>query len=568
MLSRPLAALALVFVCLDVAAVARPRAGAPRPDVVAFVNVNVVPMDAERVLPAHTVLVRGGRVWKVGPTAEVRVPRGAAVVDGGGTRYLMPGLADMHTHADQTEDMLLYVANGVTTILNMGSASGAFVDRVRHDVDAGRRIGPHAFVGFWVDGSPETNGFVAKTPAEGVAAVDYAKAHGYEFLKVYSFLSRDTFEAMAKEARRIGLPVVGHGVHAVGLEDAFAAGQVMVAHGEEYIYTYFDNKIDRARIPAAAEMTRAAHVFVTPNLSAYAAISAQWGKPEQVRAFLAATETRYMRPENRAQWASSDYVRREGNLDGRLEFLEELTRAFRDAGVPLLVGTDSPSIPGVPAGYSIHDELRLLVASGLTPYEALAAATRVPGEFIARTVPSADPFGTVAVGKRADLLLLDRDPLADVAAVRDPAGVMVRGRWLARSDLAAALDAQALGFERDAEAEAAFRARAAKEGVPAAVAAYRTRLAAGAERPLREGTLNVMGYELLGANKTSEAVAVFALAVELYPRSGNTYDSLGEAYMKAGNARLAVENYRRSLALDPQNRNAVAMLKKLGARAT
>ncbi|HEY3644928.1 MAG TPA: amidohydrolase, partial [Gammaproteobacteria bacterium] len=135
----------------------------------AFVGVNVVPMDSDRVLRGQMVLVQDGRITAIG--SKLAVPAGAQVIDGHGTAYLSPGLADMHTHADTSEDMQVYLANGVTTVLNMGEASNEFNAQVRPAVNAGKLPGPHIYAGFLVDGTQEYGHFIVTTPAEARALV-------------------------------------------------------------------------------------------------------------------------------------------------------------------------------------------------------------------------------------------------------------------------------------------------------------------------------------------------------------------------------------------------------------
>ena len=226
----------------------------------------------------------------------------------------------------------------------------------------------------------------------------------------------------------------------MGLRGGLAAGQVMVAHAEEYIYTEFGNRADSARAPGAASFTRAAHAFVIPNLSAYEVITEQWGKPSQVDAFLRAPSAAYLSPRRRQQWRDADYVSRFGSLGRKIDFLRWFTKVLSDSGVPLLLGTDAPGIPGMAPGFAIHEDLRNMILAGLTPYQALVAGTRAPGEFIWRYVPRAERFGIVAGGYRADLILVNENPLRDVTTLKAPVGVMVRGRWLGAAVLRRALD--------------------------------------------------------------------------------------------------------------------------------
>src|SRR5579883_1412028 len=213
------------------------RADAPPPKTTAFVHVNVVPMDRERVLRDQTVLVRGDRIVAVG--RNLAVPGDAMRVDGHGKAWLSPGLADMHTHSQTKEELAVYLANGVTTVLNMGDARAAFVGRTVPAVNRGEVPGPHVYAGFLVDGSPAYGGFVIHTAEDARAFARLAKVNGYDFIKVYVDLSPEAFSALAEEGPRLGLPLIGHGVRAVRLEHQLEQGQVLVAHLEEFFYTFF-----------------------------------------------------------------------------------------------------------------------------------------------------------------------------------------------------------------------------------------------------------------------------------------------------------------------------------------
>lgn len=263
-------------------------------------------------------------------------------------------------------------------------------------------------------------------------------------------MSPAVFAAIVAEARKQGMAVIGHGVRAVGLPKALFEGQVMVAHAEEFLYTAFANRTDRDLIPGVAAETLRSGAYVTPTLAMYEAILKQWGRPEQVRLYLQDRRARFMTPNVRGDWLNAQYAtaaRQANSDDPILAFLREFTKALHDKGVPLLTGTDSPAVPGMYPGYSIHDELRALVEAGLTPYDALSAATRVPGEFIAKTVPSAQRFGNVALGFRADLLLVEGDPVSSLDVLRNPLGVMKAGRWLTRAQLTGLLEDRESKYE-------------------------------------------------------------------------------------------------------------------------
>lgn len=412
--------------------------GAPlaaQPTVTAFVHVNVLPMDSEQALRGQTVLVSDGRVQAIGP--RVRVPEGARIVDGGGSAWLLPGLADMHVHVGTRDELALLLANGITTALDMGEAPNAMVGRTRAAVARGDVPGPRLFVALAVDGSPRYGHLVVATPEAARWAVRLAKANGYDFIKVYNNLSPEAFAALVAEGREVGLPVVGHTVESLGLERQIAGGQVMVAHLEEFIYSFFrlPEGADPNAAPADSEIPRAVDYLrrtgtvVTADLATYQTIAAQRGRQGVVDAWLREPEARYLAPNDRIAWRNSGYVRREGSLDARAAFLARFVDALADAGIPLIAGTDAPTIPGLASGFALHRDLAALEAAGLSHYQVLATATRGPGAFIAATHPDAERFGTIAAGQRADLLLVATNPLDDLATLQRPLGVMAGGRW-------------------------------------------------------------------------------------------------------------------------------------------
>jgi Amidohydrolase family len=423
------------------------RGESPPQGSIAFVDMNIIPMDQERVLRHQTLLVKNGVILALGPSDSVKVPDDAKRVAGEPDDYLVPGLADMHVHVQQEDDLSLYVANGVTTLLHMGNAPTGFVTGVPRDIAAGKLVGPRMFFGFLVDGSDEYGFFFVTQPEEAHGLVRLAKTNGYAFIKVYNHISAPVFDALVDEGRKLGMAVIGHGVLAVGLPEALFRGQIMVAHGEEFIYTAFHDKVDQSKIAAVVSETRRSNAYVTPNLSAFEVIANQWGKPEVLAAFLKDPKARNMTPSQRLGWTHSRYVTRKGSIDDHLIFLRIFTKALSKAGVPLLTGTDSPSIPGMYPGYSEHEDLRTLVEAGLTNYEALSAATRVPGEFIHKFVPEAPTFGTLKVGLRGDAVLVSGNPLESLEKLRSPKGVLADGRWFSAADLSTLLERHRKAFD-------------------------------------------------------------------------------------------------------------------------
>lgn len=455
---------AMVLAILLISFICAAHAAEPAP-VTAFVDVNVVPMDRERVLRGQTVLVVGDRIEAVGPVASVAVPADARRIEGGGTAWLLPGLVDMHTHLMSAEDAALYLAAGVTTVLQMGGEGRVdpvpVLRALLRDAQS-----PQLFFALMVDGAtPQSGGWPVTSVEQARFAAQVAKDRSYDFIKVYNGVTSGQFDALVDEGRKLGLPVIGHGARDVGLPAALFRGQVMVAHLEEFLYTTLRGKPDDARIGEIAADVRRSGAYVTPNLSFIEAIIRQWGDPEERARMFAHPLVPYLSPYTRWMWASPrrNYAAQTGGRAGwnaQFAFLQRLTLEMHRQGVPLLAGTDTPILPGLLPGIGLVEELRTLTEAGLTPWEALATATRNPGEFFARYVPQAQPLGRIEPGLRADLLLLGADPTRGVDALRTPLGVMKAGRWRSAEELRAGLEANRKAMDpvlRDAYGEGSRR---------------------------------------------------------------------------------------------------------------
>jgi imidazolonepropionase-like amidohydrolase len=421
---------------------------------VAFVNVTVVTMGQEEALPAQTVVIRNGRIAEIGPADRVDVPSDARRIQGTG-KFLMPGLIDSHFHLqgnDAADRQLLQilVANGVTSILNL-HGTPSILD-LRGRVASREVLGPTIYSsGPYISDAPRWQ----PEADEVERLVLEQKRAGYDLIKTHGDFSREAFRRLCAVARREGIKVIGHAPRNLGVEAIFEEHMGAVAHSEEFLYVYFflgapdlsQADLDtrqwfmenaETRIPALASATAKAGTWVVPNLVAYKMIVDQ-GK--DLASVLARPETKYVPPDVMADWqpGRNRYDRKYADemaehMTWRLALLTKLTGAFRQAGVRMMAGTDAP-IPGVVPGFSLHDEMKLLVAAGLTPYETLRTATANPAEFLGRS----GEFGTVTAGARADLLLLNANPLRDVANAAQRAGVMVRGRWLTENELQAML---------------------------------------------------------------------------------------------------------------------------------
>ncbi len=438
--------LRFVYLCLFATLAAAPAAQ-PAGQVVAFTSVNVVPMDRETVLPDQTVVVRDGRVADIGPAARVSVPKDAVRVDGRG-KFLMPALAEMHAHVpggnasdEQIERVLfLYAANGIGTIRGMLGHPRHLALRER--IAKGELWAPRLYTS-----GPSFNGNTARTIDVATAMVREQKAAGYDFLKIHPGVPRPVMDAVAAAAAEVGLFFAGHVPADVGLTRALELRQRTIDHLDGYIEAiardgapasqWFGvnlmDHVDESRVPALVRATKAAGTWMVPT-----EILLESTTSDEDPALMSKwPEMRHASPQQIASWIDT---KRKMMADvpsaNRARFIQvrrRLLKALHDAGVPFLLGSDAPQMWNVP-GFSIHRELQVLVASGLTPYQALASGTRNVADFLG----ALDSTGTVAAGKRADLVLLEANPLADVSNTSRIAGVMLGGRWMDR----AALDAR------------------------------------------------------------------------------------------------------------------------------
>jgi len=439
-------------------------AGGTAQNTIAITHVSVIDVASGATRPDNTVLVTGNRITYAGPAASAKIPSGATVVDGRG-KFLIPGLWDMHVHGfvwvfSEFAGPLM-IANGVTGARDMGW----YIDttlRWRSDIAAGREIGPRLVAGARVDGAVNKARFVAHvvTEEDGVRAVDTLArrkdgSRRADFIKTYSWVPRAAYFGIAREAKKLGVPFAGHVPYSVSVIEASDAGERSIEHEDDLMRacTARDSLL-RARfgdttdsepdqldmIKAQARLIRAFydparcksviatlarnHTWVTPTLVVYQpyahAFDSASTHPEWSKYVPGLVQGGWLHKSARVTPADSMVVRSYFSFDR--------TRDLKDAGVKLLAGTDMPQAFVYP-GFSLHEELELLVRSGLTPLEALRAATYNPAEFLG----ALDSLGTVTQGKVADLVLLDANPLTDIRNTRRISAVIANGRLFDRA---------------------------------------------------------------------------------------------------------------------------------------
>jgi cytosine/adenosine deaminase-related metal-dependent hydrolase len=546
----------------------------------AIVHVHVIPMDRERVLDDQTVIISGGKIEQMGPASSVKVPSTAKQIDGKG-KYLIPGLTDAHVHLYSTIEFPLYLANGVTTVFNLDGRPAHLL--WRKQVASGELLGPTIFTTGPIFGRPHK-------PEEAARLVDEQADAGYDAVKVFNQVSKAEFPALIAEAKRRNLLLMGHISRDAGFDLTVKSGQ-SIAHLDEFLYTYFnpqhdDNNdhvvLDDSRVGALVKETAESGVYVIPTLSTYATTVQQ---ATDLADFLKNPALQYL-----PSWALEAYepahnrfkngtsTEQAARMRAALIFQRKLVKALFDAGVPLMVGTDAPDV-GPMAGFGIHDELQELVNDGLTPYQALRAATVVPSQYFRNS----GELGTIEAGRRADFVLLDQNPLINIANTHSISGVMLRGRWLSKEELAknvAAIPAAYKQEERQVETDLASYPLAAEQYLAehdplrtlenaVVVRLYRSqgqekfhqiilnmRKANPKSRVASEAGVNALGYNFLADKRYADAIAILRMNTEDFPNSANTYDSLAEALEKSGDVKSATAMYARALEIDPKYVNA------------
>jgi imidazolonepropionase-like amidohydrolase len=430
---------ALATVLVTGALLAFHRSAAQPAAQLAFTNVSVVPMDSPRVLADHTVIVANGRITALGPGSATPVPDGAMRVDGRG-KYLMPGLAEMHGHVPATtapkdfvDDVLfLYVANGVTTVRGMQGAPGQLA--LREAVQRGDLVAPNLYLA-----GPGFSGTSIRTPEEAAARVLEQKNEGWDLLKVLGGLSVEAYTSMTRAAKEVGIPFGGHVPSAVGVTRALEMGQVTFDHLDGYAEQLdgVTKPIDEQALQDLVARTKRAGAWVVPTLVVWETLRG----PVTLDSRTTLPELRYMPRATVEQWTKSLGNRLstpQFNAGEAKQYIENRLRilwTLHAAGAGILLGSDAPQQFNVP-GFSIHREMKRMTDAGMSTYDIIKSGTSTVGQHFR----AQDEFGTVAVGKRADLILLDANPLEDLAHIQRQAGVMVRGRWLPQSEIQTRLD--------------------------------------------------------------------------------------------------------------------------------
>jgi imidazolonepropionase-like amidohydrolase len=570
-------------------------------NVLAFIHATVIDATGGPVQPDATVVIANERIVAVGKSAELHPPTNATVVDATG-KFLIPGLWDMHVHWYDQDYLPLFIANGVTGIRIMWGMP--VHHQWRKEIEQGTLLGPRLLLASAIIDGPKPfwpGSIAVSNAAEGQKAVQQERQNGADFIKVYSSLPRDAYFAIAHEADKEGIPFVGHVPHSISVKEASEAGQKSIEHLDGILSACSSHEAD---LRAMAQETLATNLSSNKSihdanpgrqrtlfmLQTFSATKAEalfaefktnhtWQCPTLTvlhnivflddPTLAADSRLKYIPGELKSIWnpetggdARFVNLTPEDFALGKKVFQKqlELVGALQRAGVEILAGTDTGNPYCLP-GFGLHDELGLLVKAGLTPMEALQTATRNPARFMGRE----KDLGTIEPGKLADLVLLNDNPLSDIANTRKIANVVYGGKLFTRTALDDMLTRveKLTGNSRASIAGVLFKTIRDKN-IEAAIRQYHQLKSSAADRyDFSEPELNYLGYQLMSMKRIKEAIQILKLNADAYPQSANVYDSLGEAYLNDGDNRLAAENYAKSLQLDPENHGTMEKLKQL-----
>ena len=469
----------------------------PVSDARAFVGVDVLPIDGRGRQRDQTIVIRGGRVVRIGPSRSTPLPPGARVLASGPDLTVVPGLIDMWARVEDEHELIRHLAAGVTTLRIVDGRPALLA--VRERVLRGELPGPELLIG--------APALLARfTPEEAVAAVEAGAAAGYDFVSADRDLSAEVWLAAAARARELGIPFAGVRPRGLDLGVALANAPWTIDHLETLVGE-----------PDLVEHLAGAEIAVTPLVASFATwitASSQRGKW-----ILDELALRDVSPILRTLWSPSAHALQRGLPYGELKRHSRSSQAqcaalpvLDAAGVPLLAGSDAIAC-FVHPGQGLHRELAAFVEAGLSTERALRAATVTPGRVLAPLLGEAR--GRVELGGVADLILVEGDPLADPRVLERPLGTMVAGRWYRRGELEAALGAARETYRREAAFVEAVAVRRPHGPTLAEVLAG----AELRELDLRESTVHRMAQLLLhpGIARVEDAATLHEFASRRWP---------------------------------------------------
>src|SRR5215469_10683155 len=586
--------LTLLFLLSPLICLGNHQAPSAPPSLV-LTHVTIIDTTGAATKPDMTVVIIGDRIAEIGKSETIRPAKNADTVNAAG-KFLIPGLWDMHVHWYDKDYLPLFMANGVTGVRQMFGAPEHY--QWRKEIEAGQLVGPHMLIASpIVDGpKPVWPGSIAVSNAsEGRQAVVEIKQSGSDFVKVYSLLSRDAYFAIADESKKQGIPFEGHVPDSISVEEASSAGQKTIEHLTGIVAACSSREAELRRSAQEAEDQPASARFAGPKYRERQELSLDTYRPERAEAlfrelkknqtwqcptltvlrswaysddpsFTNDPRLKYIPRDIAASWdPKADIFLKAKTADdwvlSRKVFSKELeiVGAMQRAGVEIMAGTDTLN-PYCFPGFSLHDELGLLVQAGLTPMQALQAATLNPARFLGRE----GDFGTIAESKIADLVLLDANPLDDIGNTRKISAVVFNGKLLSRASLDGMLARIEVLASRKPVGDVLLQT-IREQSVEAAIKQYYDlKKVEPTTYDFGEGALSDLAERLEEKKQIKEALRILQLNVEVNP-SSYTYDSLGEACTSASDKDCALKSFRKALELSPNDLNAIKSLKKLNA---
>lgn len=414
-------------------------------------EVTVISMIDSVPRPGQTVVIQDGRITAIGPVGRVSIPDGATVMPVPRGAFVLPGLADMHVHSFDRSELVMYLANGITTIRNLHGIPRHLV--WRDSLAQHHWRGPRLLTsGPILDGDPPTRGtnVVLKDSAQAVEEVAREAKLGYDYIKIYDNLPPDLYRIVGNAARAQGLTMIGHLPTPVGLDGLFRSQlQAEVQHFEEFL-PMFDGGRNLRLLDSVSRSLARLNIAVVPTVSVFTSARDQSFDLTQLER---RAEMAYLNPATAQQWGWADIGKaRLGQKEDQENFglavkffLHDLLPAFHRAGVTIVAGTDAP-IPMIVPGFALQGELESYVEGGLSPYEAIRTATIDAAKVLPKKRSDLQGFGTVRVGAPADLIILAANPLLDIRNLRRPLAVVAGGAWSSRTELDSALDSLAVKY--------------------------------------------------------------------------------------------------------------------------
>ena len=539
-------------------------------------------MDREQVLENQTVIIANGLIKTISNSSDINISPTIKVIDAKG-RYLMPGMADMHVHLRNSDELVNYLAYGVTTIMHMGGSSSEGKNNLKYskEIKQGTRIGPKIYTTKrTLDGDPRASGraYRISTPELAIKLVNDLKNEGYDFIKIYNNVPLTVFNAIVDQSIRVGLPVVGHIPRKFDALTSIGGGQDMIAHTEEFFFTYFkgprntkdyDKKFqpDVTLIPKLVASLKENNVAIIPNLS-YG--FTDFIMRDDVDILLADPEIKYVAPNLVRNEFIRGNINRRSNIENfihrdqkKYQLSVRLTNEFQKAGILQLLGTDATQA-GLFPGKSAHRELTELVKAGLSNYEALAIATKNAGIFAKENNMRDSNFGQIKTGFIADLVLLEKNPLEDIRNAKLIHGVVADGKWISMKELSRLRKNIASKYAELNNITLALKEAVANNTTEEILKQLiQNNLNNDVLLKSIQSNINSLGYNYVSKKELQKAIHLFGLNTKYFKDSGNAWDSYAEAHLLNNDKVNAIKYYTKALEVNPDLSSSKEQLKKL-----